>query len=704
MPSKTQSGLALTEIRNTIRELRELGFRKSLFRAKWEVLNRIPASSGSVPFVPEAVLSSGQTLLDQLPFTDTATTRHAVQDLLTDKELQSLHHKAEYAAEGKIFSFSRWFADFGTPLQWSRDPWTGRRWPEETGWARSARQAGVGDVKLVWELGRFPHAYHLARVATFFPQEKNLWAEVFRAHVLSFVECNPYGKGIHWASGQEIVFRMMSWLFAAKTLFESSDPVHRIIAHQMFLCGDYLEEHIDYARFAVYNNHLLAEALGLFVAGVLLGDSPRVRSWRDRGLKLLMEQSERQFYADGSYIQQSHTYHRTAIQILIWAVLFCRSAELGVPREILHALDRSVTFLFAHQNPADGTLPNYGANDGGLPGLYTSCDFTDFRPTLQAASLLARSERLYPPGPWDEEAAWLLGPAALKVPVKLLRRSSVSFGGGHHVLRVQGSDSFSTFRCGTLRDRFSQMDMLHLDVWWRGMNVLADGGSYLYNGPQEWHRHFVGTMSHNTVTVDGIDQMVHHRKFKLLYPTEAAVLEFSAGSDWALATGEHYGFQRRLDGCTHRRSILMFGGDVWIVADTVFGSGEHRVRLHWLTGGYPTSELAESIAIETPGGRFVIAATDVTGRPLPITSRSGDTAPLRGWLSRYYGEKERVASIDVEEVVELPYTMISILGQEPDALVVDSERWRLSYPSATVGFRLSEGRIMSVTVGDIDSQ
>ena len=50
-----------------------------------------------------------------------------------------------------------------------------------------------------------------------------------------------------------------------------------------------------------------------------------------------------------------------------------------------------------------------------------------------------------------------------------------------------------TFRCGTLRDRFSQIDMLHLDVWWRGQNVLVDGGSYLYNGPAAWHEHFMGT-------------------------------------------------------------------------------------------------------------------------------------------------------------------------------------------------------------------
>ena len=49
------------------------------------------------------------------------------------------------------------------------------------------------------------------------------------------------------------------------------------------------------------------------------------------------------------------------------------------------------------------------------------------------------------------------------------------------------------------------MDMLHLDVWWRGCNVLVDGGSYLYNGPGVWHNHFQSANSHNTVVVDSRD-------------------------------------------------------------------------------------------------------------------------------------------------------------------------------------------------------
>src|SRR5207237_5380186 len=111
---------------------------------------------------------------------------------------------------------------------------------------------------------------------------------------------------------------------------------------------------------------------------------------------------------------------------------------------------------------------------------------------------------------------------------------------GYHVVRGCDESSFGVFRCGTLHDRFSQIDMLHLDVWWRGLNVLVDPGSFQYNGAPVWHEHFMRTASHNTVAIDGRDQMVHHRPFKVLYWTKARLLAFDDNGLRALCRGEHY--------------------------------------------------------------------------------------------------------------------------------------------------------------------
>ena len=311
------------------------------------------------------------------------------------------------------------------------------------------------------------------------------------------------------------------------------------------------ERHIEYARKAVYNNHLLSEAFGLLLAAELLPAAPRAARWRATGLDLLVEQADRQFYPDGGYIQQSHNYERVALQVYLWAVALLGAAGKSVPETWRSALARGVDFLHAQQNGVDGRLPNYGSNDGALVSPLTSCDYADFRPTLQAASIAARGERLYQPGPWDEEAAWFLGAKALEAPVRRAHRASVSFGEtGFHVLRGADEASFATFRCGTVRDRFSQIDMLHLDVWWRGENVLVDPGSYLYNGPRRGTTHFTRTAAttrwRSTARPDAPLPSIQEPLLD-----EGEVVRFEDAGSHVIAEGEHYGYRRHPGACVH---------------------------------------------------------------------------------------------------------------------------------------------------------
>src|SRR5262249_35845307 len=159
-----------------------------------------------------------------------------------------------------------------------------------------------------------------------------------------------------------------------------------------------------------------------------------------------------------------------------------------------------------------------GPNDSSLMRLST-CNSLDFRPTLQAAAAVARGERLYDAGPWDEEALWWMGTIALDLPLRPAKLVSRSFPeSGFHVLRSRAEGTFATMRCGTQPNRFGDMDMLHVDVWWNGFNICCDAGTYSYVAPLPWLRYFIGTRGHNTIMVDDRDQMVFFRRFKYLYP------------------------------------------------------------------------------------------------------------------------------------------------------------------------------------------
>ncbi|MGC3999854.1 MAG: asparagine synthase (glutamine-hydrolyzing) [Anaeromyxobacter sp.] len=689
----------------TLRELRELGPGGLAFRLKWEAKLRSGLlARGEAPLTPLAPANTPETaaLTGRLPFQAQAVAS-LMRDRMPAADRARLVETAERAALGEIRAFGRWDAFYGRPPDWHLNPVNGRRWPANRHWSKVLRdERRVGDIKLSWEIGRFPHAYAIARAGTHAGPRPDLQAAL-ADQLVRFEAENPFPLGAHWASGQEIAFRLMAWLFALGAsgpdgAVGSAGP---LIARALHGGAAFIERHLEYTLKAVYNNHLLSEALALLLAGELLPTAPDAERWRDRGLALLTGQADRQFYEDGGYIQQSHNYERVALQDYLWATALLRQAGREVPAPWLGAMGRAVDFLFAQQNPIDGRLPNYGANDGALPSPLTSCDYSDFRPTLQAASLASRGERLYDSGPWDEEAAWLLGSAALEAPLRAHPRRSVSFRPtGFHVLRGDDPSTFAAFRCGTVRDRFSQIDMLSLDVWWRGQNVIVDPGSYHYNGADRWHEHFMCTPSHSTVVVDGRDQMLHYRRFKNLYWTEAELLGFDDQPAFTLAEGRHFGYRRHPGQIVHGRSVLHVKDGLWIVADRLTGAGEHHARLHWLGGEHEWAydHQAACLTLTTPAGPFYISIFDAEGLPLAGSVVAGQSDPPRGWLSRYYGEKRPVPSLAIERHAVVPIVAVSLLSAGRPRVEVAGERWTAKLEDLEVQFTLADGRFKDVRI------
>lgn len=673
--------------RDLVQELRELGLSGSVYRVGRELSLRTGYEALRTPAIappPPATRGHAATWLPALPFARPEAVRLAMAGRIDDAALGSLRRLADRAAEGKILCFGSTEADYGDPIDWHRNPFNGARWPRDVHWSKVLGAAPeAGDVKLTWEAARFPQAYHLARAAALAgdADDRARWARAFDAQVRSFLDASTFPDGIHWASSQEMVIRLAAWTFALSVfdrLGFDQRPLAGRVAEYAWVVGHQVEDEIAYAERAVYNNHLVAEAFGLTLCARLLPEHPSPRRWFERGHAILTEQADRQVYPDGGSINQSHNYARTALQDYLLAARFAEAAGEPVPASWKGALRRSLAFLLAQQNPVDGSLPNYGSNDGSMPRVLSTCAFPDFRPLLQELAAVAEGRRLYPAGPWDEAVAWTEGPGALDLPEAVPRRRSVSFGHtGYHVLRGDREDTFAVFRCGSVLDRFSQIDMLHVDLTWRGHNVLADAGSYQYNGEARWHDHFVRTASHNTVTVDGADQMLHARRFKTLYRTEASLTRFEPDR----AAGYHDGYRRLSPNVCHHRGVVRLSDDLWVVVDRLTGDRPFEARIHWLGGDFPTGSptgRGASLELLTPDGRFSATIYSVDGEPLDGTIARGEEDPPRGWLARAYFRKTAVASFAVTATG--PGTWVSVLaaGDAP-RVTVDGDRWTLRH-------------------------
>jgi len=289
-------------------------------------------------------------------------------------------------------------------------------------------------------------------------------------------------------------------------------------------------------------------------------------------------------------------------------------------------------------------MPVYGSNDGALVLPLNNCDFTDYRPLLQLGSYVTRKQFLFGPGPWDEDIVWLYGADSLSPRERVGGKENVVFSfphGGLYLLR--GTDSKAVIRCTNFRSRPSHADQLHVDLWWRGVNIACDPGTYLYSGEGKWRNGLAHTSVHNTVIVDHKDQMKMLTRFTWTNWSKGNVLWHDAET-WQ---GEHDGYKRLANPVSHKRTVLSLGKDRWLVVDHLDASKTHHYALHWLLNDLPYQQVENSILLSLDGEKYEVRFGLIEGKSAFSVVRADENS-TRGWRSRYYGDKEPAISVMLE--------------------------------------------------------
>jgi hypothetical protein len=498
---------------------------------------------------------------------------------------------------------------------------------------------------------------------------------------------NPPQRGPNWKCGQETSLRMFAWtfgLFAFKNSPASTPGRVAQLTQMIAAQADRVYGNIDYA-ISTRGNHAVSEAFGLWLAGTLFPELKQAETYRSTGHRLLEREAGAQIFHDGTYSMYSLNYHRFVLHVYFLAM---RLGELNQDRfsdALYQSISKSLDFMAQLIEPSSGQMPAYGSNDGALVCPLDTCDFTDYRPTLQAGWFLVRGKRLFEAGAWDETLFWLNGEQPLRSgkdvqPRQVSQRYS---DGGIHILRDVQSAAF--IRCADFRERPSHADQLHVDLWWRGQNIACDAGTFLYNGQGIWQNGLAHTAVHNTATVDGVDQMIWLSRFTWGEWARGRVLQTN-GRGWQ---GEHDGYARL--GAQHVRSVLMLGEDRWLVVDHFFARQSHRYSLHWLINDFPHSVTPEQnlICLWPESDKLHIRMGLLEGDAIFSTVR-GAPASTRGWRSRYYGQKEPALSAMLE-TERADATIWTFFGFDGDSVTPSSQNLDL-----WVG-----GRLVNIPLADV---
>ena len=595
---------------------------------------------------------------------------------------------AEAMEQGRFTFFDFHLLDVGCPPDWHLNPLAGRRAPSDLHWSRIA-DFGHGDIKAIWELSRFGFVYTLVRA--YWRDGDDRWAALFWRLVEDWREMNPPQRGPNWKCGQEISFRLMAWCFGLHGFLESPATTPErvaMLAQMIAVSAGRIEGNLAYAL-SQENNHAVSEAAGLWTAGALFPELREAGRWERTGRKLLERLGRRLIYEDGSFVQHSVNYHRLMMHDYIWAIRLADLLGRPFSPQLRQRLERACSLAFGLQDEATGALPWYGQNDGAHVLPLSNCDHHDFRPVVQAAWYLCTGSRCYESGPWDEALLWLFGPEALRGPLGPPSRGNLAAAqGGYYTLR--GGESFLFTRCARYRHRPGQADMLHVDLWWRGQNIAADAGTYSYNALPPWNNPLAHTAHHNTVTVDGEDQMDRLGRF-LWFPWlkgEVVALVESGGGGLSYWEGRHDGYLRLRDPVIHRRAVCQVAGDFWLVLDSLEGAAEHLFRLHWLFPdlAFEWDEEAGHLKLLTRAGPYHVKLGLTRGTGTFSLSRAEADSP-RGWRSRYYLHREPALSLDFSAPGSRALFW-TLLGPEPVKVAADDAAARLETGSWRATVRL----------------
>lgn len=583
--------------------------------------------------------------------------REEVESLLGKDEREALRMEADEIVSGTVRLFGMLpvalrFASPGPLAHWTAYEKGNAPLPFS-----SFPDIPAPDIKFLWEPARFGWVFTLGRA--YFLTGEERYAEAFWRYAETFLDANPPYLGPHWMSAQEVALRLMAFIWANQVFAGSpaSTPQRRArLAEAVAVHAARIPPTLIYAR-SQGNNHLLSEAAALFTAALALPSHPQANRWRALGWKWFHAGLQNQIDDYGEYSQHSTNYHRLMLQLALWMHVLLRTNGLTWPPASILALRRATHWLLALLDSETGRTPNLGANDGAYIFPLTACPFPDFRPVAYAAARAFLDYDL-PRGVWDEMSLWF-GVQATDPKSLVLPR----YVGD----QLYGRDSWAYLRVAQFRSRPSHADQLHLDLWWRGLNLALDAGTYLYNAPPPWDNRLTTAEVHNTVTANRQDHFLRAGRFLYLDWFNAYRRDVLVDDPNVLqrVCGRYRHYRQ---GYRHTRTVTAFVDGRWQVEDELLPLSIwmpawrwYTFRLHWLFPDY-VWEIREggdgvTIRLSTPRGDVAVHCRCVhpngsrvcfsLARAGELLAGAGDVEAWRGWASPSYGVKVPALSLAV---------------------------------------------------------
>lgn len=547
--------------------------------------------------------------------------------------------------KGQANLFGSWVqvrSSSGT-IEWQHDWLSGKSWAADT----PSHMIPVGkeppmDPRVAWELGRCHQCVTLAQ-AYWLTGDRST-AEEAVAQIQDFIVANPTGLGIQWASTMDVAIRAANLLLAWDLL--RTAPAARVLSTTLLRSliehGRYIVAHLE-NRDGITSNHYLADLAGLAYLSRLSPVWPPFAKWYGVWQVAMRRELRRQFLDDGFDFEASTSYHRLAVELVMFPAILGTRSSTPCPPWLHSMLTRMITAVSSYAT-SSGHVPRFGDNDSSrLHVLHPRTD-GDHSYLLSLGEVFLNTA----PTPACPETVWIQGPRVSNAMMKSdLAHMSCLPNAGIVSIRDHGTQLVAT--CGENgqegRGGHAHNDKLSFVLNIADEEVIVDPGTWQYTADLESRHAFRSTMFHSTLMLGGEEQNRYSLTSAFrLWPdaTPSPWRIRTTPSGLHTASASHSGYERSPLRLRHsRRFAHRSPGPRWVVLDWVRRS---RGSLHPLPPVpfvltlplAPRVEIgalsAVAWTIRTPLGRALHGQTS-------LSKAEGEWHVEEGWYAPAYGSR-----------------------------------------------------------------
>ena len=495
-----------------------------------------------------------------------------------------------------------------------------------------------------------------------------------RAIMADWIRANPFGRYDAWHP-YPTSLRVVNWSYALRAIDSlRTEDIERSLWRQL----NYLTWNKEYYA---GGNHLLENLRALIVTGSYF-EGRISRSIVLSATRELAGQLTHQILPSGLHYERTTTYHLIVLQLVLECALAVRAAgidactTLDEPLAAMH--DAAVGFgLEGGAYP----LTNDAAFDLGPP----------LHPVLNAVRAYFGDHTAH--GTLTGFFRWLLDSAQTRAPARSLLRdmkgsTHVDLDGYHMIRSQRGLQLWfdTALTCPAELPAHGHADTLNVDIFWRGTPIVVETGTSIYQAG-EIRTYERSTSSHNTVTVNGLDQSEIWGAFRIgrkARPTEVASGAIGAGA-WVAAGHDGY---VQTSGVMHHRWVGLVDTSIVIVDRLTANQQQARLvgRFH----------LAPTIEVQVHGsGRFLLTGEgggEFQVQWMGVPSLHHLPASESGsWYAPRFGERIPRGTLQWSETLPAHTTRVVAM-----AIGVGKREPTIALSSNATGFTISIGSTTAV--------